>query len=302
MFNSTHTLAGFAIARTGGEKWVRYATATAVIASNLPDIDSIAGFWGTASYLDHHRGITHSLIGVPILSLLLSAVMCIFSGNFLRTYAVALVAMATHPALDYLNPYGLRPFLPMNGTWYYGDALFIFDPYLDALLLFGLILGVRSPKLQRAGAVLSLVLGVAYIGVRIELHAAALSHVDSYFESGFSIKPEKWALMPQMWNPFRWDQIVAFKDRVVNNEISMKTAAPSPVVMRAAESPSAATLLRFSRFPVTRVERLSTGYSVTFFDFRFYNSATNTALGTTVVLDDSMRVVSDDLSFIHQLQ
>src|SRR5215471_7872488 len=107
MFNSTHTLAGFAIAKTGGDKWGRYATATAVIAANLPNIDSVAGFWGTASYLDHHRGITHSLIGVPILSLLLSLVMYFFSGNFVRTFAVALAAMATHPALDYLNPYGL---------------------------------------------------------------------------------------------------------------------------------------------------------------------------------------------------
>src|SRR5690349_21979895 len=137
MFNTTHTFVGLAIARTGAAKWAPHAAVTAVIASNFPDIDSIAGFWGTASYLDHHRGITHSLIGVPILSLLLSLVMYFFSGNFVRTYAVALIAMVTHPALDYLNPYGVRPFLPMNGTWYYGDTLFIFDPYLDAALLIG---------------------------------------------------------------------------------------------------------------------------------------------------------------------
>jgi inner membrane protein len=301
MFNSTHTLAGFAIARMGGEKWGRYATATAVIAANLPDIDSIAGFWGTASYLDHHRGITHSLIGVPILSLLLSVVMYFFSRNFVSTYAVALVAMATHPALDYLNSYGLRPFLPMNATWYYGDTLFIFDPYLDAALLIGLILGVRYPKLRQSGAILSLLLGIAYIGARMELHAAAVSREESSFNSGVSSKPETWALLPRMWNPVSWDLIAAFPDRVVNNEISIKTAPPDPAVMQAAGTPSAAALLRFARFPVTRVERLPSGYGVTFFDFRFYNSATSTALGAQVTLDDSMRVVSDDLSFIHQV-
>jgi inner membrane protein len=301
MFNSTHTLAGFAIARMGGEKWGRYATATAVIAANLPDIDSIAGFWGTASYLDHHRGITHSLIGVPILSLLLSVVMYFFSRNFVSTYVVALVAMATHPALDYLNSYGLRPFLPMNATWYYGDTLFIFDPYLDAALLIGLILGVRYPKLRQSGAILSLLLGIAYIGARMELHAAAVSREESSFNSGVSSKPETWALLPRMWNPVSWDLIAAFPDRVVNNEISIKTAPPDPAVMQAAGTPSASALLRFARFPVTRVERLPSGYGVTFFDFRFYNSATNTALGAGVRLDDSMRVVSDDLSFILRL-
>ena len=43
MFNSTHTFVGLAIARTGAEKWVPHATITAVIASNLPDIDIAAG-------------------------------------------------------------------------------------------------------------------------------------------------------------------------------------------------------------------------------------------------------------------
>ena len=99
MFNSTHTFVGLAIARTAPEKWVRNATATAVIASNLPDIDSIAGLWGTAAYLDHHRGITHSLIGVPLLALLLSSVIYFFSGKFGKTYAIAVIAMATHPVL-----------------------------------------------------------------------------------------------------------------------------------------------------------------------------------------------------------
>src|SRR5689334_9822859 len=134
MFNSTHTFVGLLIGKTGTERWAPYGLATAVIASNLPDVDSIAGLWGTATYLDHHRGITHSLIGIPVLALILSAIIYFFSGNFGKTYAIALIAMATHPALDYLNPYGIRPFLPWNTKWYYGDLVFIFDPYLDLIL------------------------------------------------------------------------------------------------------------------------------------------------------------------------
>src|SRR5262249_36492508 len=146
------TFVGFAIARSGPEKWVRQATLTAVIASNLPDIDSVAGVWGTAAYLDHHRGITHALVGVPVLALLLSAVMYLFSGNFDRTYAIALAAMATHPALDYLNPYGLRPFLPFSRTWFYVDAVDIIDPYLDLVLLTGILAGALMPNRKRIAA------------------------------------------------------------------------------------------------------------------------------------------------------
>src|SRR6185436_19781597 len=60
MFNTTHTFVGILVAQTGAGKWAKYGTLTAVVAANLPDIDSVAGLWGTATYLEHHRGITHT--------------------------------------------------------------------------------------------------------------------------------------------------------------------------------------------------------------------------------------------------
>src|SRR6185295_16308584 len=69
MFNSTHTFVGIAIARTGLDDWVPYAGLTAVIASNLPDIDIVTAAGGTTSYVDYHRGFTHTVVGVPVLSL-----------------------------------------------------------------------------------------------------------------------------------------------------------------------------------------------------------------------------------------
>src|SRR5262245_45247208 len=105
MFNSTHTLVGFVLARTGLNGWVPRATVTAVIASNLPDVDIVTQFAGTATYLDHHRGWTHSIPGIPLLSLMLAAIMSrsksTNAGNrrqlFWKYFAVALIVMATHP-------------------------------------------------------------------------------------------------------------------------------------------------------------------------------------------------------------
>jgi membrane-bound metal-dependent hydrolase YbcI (DUF457 family) len=91
MFNSTHTLVGFAITKTGFDEWAPYASATAVIAANLPGVEILSGLSNTAAYLDNHRGITHTFIGIPVLSLLLAAPMYYFSGNFWKTYVVALV-------------------------------------------------------------------------------------------------------------------------------------------------------------------------------------------------------------------
>jgi len=314
MFNSTHTLVGLAIARTGVDKWVPYATATAVLASNLPDIDSVAGFWGTAAYLDHHRGITHSLIGVPVLAFLLSAVMYFFSGNFARTYAVAVIAMATHPLLDLLNPYGLRPFLPWSNKWYYGDVVFIFDPYLDTVLLIGLLGAWRLARRKKLIVALSLVLAFTYVAVRIELHSQAASTLQKM--SLNSNPSESTAVLPTI-DPRVWE-VFAFSDDHISKSfvclarcdeaddqvLYLEKTGPAAVIGRASRSPSAAAMMRFARFPVSSVVQTPSGFTVTFLDLRFLRAAPDvrqapdTALASIVTLDRNLRPVSETLSFV----
>src|SRR5262245_23517651 len=203
MFNSTHTLVGLAIARTGVDKTVPYAALTAVIAANLPDIDIIAAPSGMPAYIDLHRGVTHALVGIPILALLLAAVMYPFSGKFWKTYAISLIALATHPALDFTNSYGWRPFLPFHRTWYYGDVLFVFDPYIDSLLVVGILAGRLRPDLRRFAAWLSLALALAYIGARVELHHLVVAKMQRLVAETPHV--ENWAALPGMWNPLLWE-------------------------------------------------------------------------------------------------
>lgn len=306
MFNTTHTFVGFTVARAGFDDWVPYATVTAVIAANLPDVEILSGLSSTASYLDNHRGITHSLIGVPVLALILAAGMYYFSGNFWKTYAVALVAMFTHPALDYTNTYGLRPFLPFDGTWYYGDLLFIFDPYIDSILLLGLIACAVLDRNRKVIAWLALILAVAYIGVRVELRSLAASQMEGY--AAKLPAAEQWAVLPTMLNPFVWDGIAAtdkywIKVRVdsidgVQGELArVERGTPSKFVEKASQTESGAALLRFARFPATLVQGTEFGYRVLLFDFRFYDETGQTALGADILLDRSQNVTQEDLSF-----
>src|SRR5262249_26516572 len=214
MFNTTHTFVGLAIARTGAAKWAPHATVTAVIASNFPDIDSIAGLWGTAAYLDHHRGITHSLIGVPIFALVLTGMMYIFSGKFWQTYAIAVIAIATHPALDYLNSYGLRPFLPWSQKWFYGDAVFIIDPYLDLILLMGILAGVWSPRINGGAQCFPPSLSFLSLGPRLQLHAPALSKLNSQASKIPGVKTP--APLPKSLNPQSGKEFIKTNQTIKN--------------------------------------------------------------------------------------
>jgi inner membrane protein len=44
--------------------------------------------------------------------------------------ALAFIGLLTHPAMDWMNNYGMRWWVPFDRRWSYGDALFIIDPWL----------------------------------------------------------------------------------------------------------------------------------------------------------------------------
>lgn len=146
MDNLTHSLVGVLIAKAGLERRVPYAVPAAIVAANGPDIDLIASLGGRWSYLAHHRGTSHSIVGVIAISVGIALAFWLIErliarrrnrepGNNLRGLVLlCLVAGATHPLLDWTNNYGVRPFLPFDGRWYYGDLVFVFDPWIWLVL------------------------------------------------------------------------------------------------------------------------------------------------------------------------
>jgi len=142
MDNLTHTLVGLAGAKAGLERLSPGATVVCMIAANAPDADIVAAFGGSWFYLKHHRGITHSIVGVVAIAIIIALLYYAgariiarmrgrTSGVRLRGLTVAsLLASATHPLMDWTNNYGLRPLLPWSGRWFYGDLVYIIDPWL----------------------------------------------------------------------------------------------------------------------------------------------------------------------------
>ncbi len=143
MDNLTHSLIGLAATKAGLERLSPATSAVCLLAANAPDSDIISAFIGDRwTYLHHHRGITHSIIGTLILSLLIPIIFVLGDRVLARVRGRApsikarglilasLIVSATHPILDWTNNYGIRPFLPWNPKWYYGDLVFIVDPFI----------------------------------------------------------------------------------------------------------------------------------------------------------------------------
>lgn len=142
MENLAHSLVGLAAAKAGLERLSPGATALCIVAANAPDADVLTTWWGRWVYLHHHRGITHSIVGALSLGILLP--LLFYAGERLVALArrrspvfklrglliASLVATATHPVMDWTNNYGVRPLLPWSARWYYGDLVFIVDPWI----------------------------------------------------------------------------------------------------------------------------------------------------------------------------
>lgn len=154
MDNVTHSLAGLLLAeaavrlrarRTGEEPSRRFRVVAAVsslVAANLPDADLFYTGVGADPlvYMLHHRGYTHTVLAALPGALAL----WLIASPLLRSRApknatrddsrwllgLLLVSAMSHLLLDWTNSYGLHPFWPVNDRWYYGDAVFIVEPWL----------------------------------------------------------------------------------------------------------------------------------------------------------------------------
>ena len=144
MDTPTHGLVGRLIAHSIWPKEKGYVNLVTV-ASMLPDLDVFAP--GSAlEGLQTHRGITHSFTGAALGALALGWIakrLWFREKSFGEVYLVVLTGFLLHIAFDVVTSYGTMIFSPFSNTRVHLDVLFIIDPYLDVLLIAGLVLGWR---------------------------------------------------------------------------------------------------------------------------------------------------------------
>ncbi len=239
----THLLTGACMGRAGFNRKSALATATMVLAAEAADIDVLWEFKGSIAALQHHRGITHSFVGVPFVAaaVLLLVYLCHRLKLRLRPprprpadapprmpirwgylYFCAVLAALSHLLLDYTTAYGIRLFEPFNYRWYTWDLVYIVEPLMLLALvaglvmpsLFGLIneeIGARKKGPRgRVGAIFALLCVVIIWGVRDYQHRRALTAMNSF--TYHQAAPLRLAAYPYMINPFRWHGVVETAD------------------------------------------------------------------------------------------
>lgn len=305
----THFLTGACLARTGLNRKTALATATMTLAAEAPDLDVLGRLRGPAFGFAHHRGFTHSFLGVPLVAaVVVGSVYLVWRFLGRRTtdptlpprwrllFLYACLAGLSHILLDFTNNYGVRPFWPFFEKWYSWDIVFIFEPILFGFLVLGLIvpgfvglidreIGVRShgPR-GRLAATLALSGVVLVWGLRDYEHRRAVSALAARSYQGAD--PLRVSAYPTMANPFRWYGVVetpAFFalapvrsfDPEVDPEDKLEIRykpEETPVTLAAKKSYLGRVYLDWAVYPITETEVLEppqAGYVVHFQDLRF---------------------------------
>ena len=204
MDNLTHSLVGALIGQAGLKKKTGLAMPALIIGANLPDVDAACFFWlDGVEHLAFRRGITHGPPALVLLPLILAGLLWAFDRwqagrgqkrfgrpegrlpvRFGWLYALSFIGCLTHPALDWLNVYGIRLLEPFSSRWFYGDTLFIIDVWLWGLMGFATWWSLRQEKRggawRRTGRQ-ALLLVLVYIGANRMLSVAM---VDRLRETG----------------------------------------------------------------------------------------------------------------------
>lgn len=156
MDSITHIALGAIIGDAlAGKRLGKKAMLLGAIAQSLPDVDFIASFWlDTAHDVAAHRGITHSLLFVAVVSVLFA-----FVGRRLwhgaemplsKWLLFAGVELFVHIFLDAFNAYGTGWFEPFSHHRVSFNVLFVADPFFSIWLgiaaLALLILKRGSPR------------------------------------------------------------------------------------------------------------------------------------------------------------
>ena len=330
----THFLTGACLGRSGFNRRTALATATMTLAAEAPDLDVFESLKGPVFGFGHHRGFTHSFLGlVPVEALVVGFIYLIWRlrGRKIKNpnlpphwgllFGFAYLAGLTHILLDFTNNYGVRPFWPFSEKWYSWDIVFIADPFILVLLVGGLVLpaffglidkelGVRQrgPR-GRWGAIAALAGVIVLWGVRDYEHRRAVNALEARTYEGAS--PVRVSAYPYWWSPFHWSGVVEarsfFAIMVVDSltpEVDpdgemqvIYKPEETPVTVAAKSSYLGRVYLDWAQYPLTETEPVPEGYVVRFRDLRFAypGSKGRSVLGSSVELDRNLSVIAENV-------
>ena len=140
------------------------------VAAALPDLDWVTRYFGSVTFLLHHRGVTHSLLMLPFWALALAWICSLIyrrDRSWRAYFGVFALGIGIHIAGDWITSFGTMVFSPLSDMRVGIGTTFIIDLWFTGIIAAGLIAALiwrrsRIPALAGLGVLCGY---VAYQGV-----------------------------------------------------------------------------------------------------------------------------------------
>lgn len=213
----THALSGALLARATDRPGHRSSLSSTqrcwvgFLAAAFPDIDFLLRFLSDdlLLYLNYHRGITHSLLLLPLWAWLLSVLLARLMGQGLlwrALYFVCCLSLAIHILGDVITSYGTKILAPLSDWGLSLDAIYVIDPWFGAIIVLGLVMSIWLPG-QRRYAVIALIGLTIYVGIQIGHRNRAVAIGIAHAQE-IGLPAAKVHGLPQPLSPLHWQVIV----------------------------------------------------------------------------------------------
>jgi len=223
----THALSGAALARAiPGEPLPRTKVILLILLAMAPDADFVLKFFSDALYLEYHRGVTHSVLMLPLWTWLIYALLPNRrSAEPLMPWLIGM-ALAMHIFLDLITSFGTMLLAPVSDWRAALDLVFIIDPVFTACLALPLVLMFIWENKARMLAACALILMFSYVGLTGYSHYSAVNLTKSENPQALSC-----AALPLPFSPFHWQLIATYPDHYRRASVDLFPAFPGTSAM-----------------------------------------------------------------------
>jgi len=324
----THGLASFAITRAVFPRASRVTLIAVVFAGVAADLDQFSAYAGPSAFLAWHRTASHSVVATLVIVTALSVAAWLFSkgkpaADSVQVVFLALLATSLlHVAMDLTQNEGVQLLWPFRIGRYSADWVAHFDLWILVILLSGALLpqllallteeiGAKSKGPRgRIGAIIALLLVLAYVGARDVFHGNAVATMENRTYRGES--PRRLAAFAESDSPLHWRGLVETERAFHELGLSLGPGSSfspdaavvsykpesSPALEAARGTQSVRRFLQAAKFPKASVEKTQNGFRVEIRDLAEQRDARGgTRVMAIVETDGNAKVLDDELAW-----
>ncbi len=282
----------------------------AIVGSHAPDFDTVLKLRNNATYIRHHRGVTHSVPAVIFWGILIASIIHLFvpQVNFWHLYGWTALAVVVHVFVDIFNAYGTQAYRPFTDKWIAHGFINTFDPYIFTLHLAGIVAWILGANPATTWLLIYAVILLYYIKRYMDKKEIVRT-INDYFPDTIKVATSP-TIKQNYWRVAITTETRFYVGTVENGHIEIvdefkKVSLPdSPIIDIAKTDRNVSAFLSFSPVYRWEINEYDDYTEVRFIDLR-YRSKTFYPFVAVVQINSANEIISSYTGWIfseHKLQ